>query len=311
MRYLLISLLFLSITANAQFATFIEFSDTSFCSIGYKSLKRIYQINDTIYFKIYSHKVQFKRLKVNYNDGTPISIVWADDSGYVKRSPISSLSIGWSNVTGKPSFSTVATSGSYNDLANKPTIPNGQVNSDWNSISGVSQILNKPTIISYTAGSGISLASNVITNTAPDQTVSLTAGKGISISGTYPNFTISVVTPTFSYPTRTLNSNFTPNSSKEVFVYYTVTCSVTNPLLIGTSTANAFLEISTNGGSSWQLASQVGNSSGVGLTVSVQLTNGQTGFIAGVIPANALVRIRTTTTGTASVTYVAGQEIVY
>ena len=32
-------------------------------------------------------------------------------------------SVPWSGVTGKPSFATVATSGSYNDLSNKPTIP--------------------------------------------------------------------------------------------------------------------------------------------------------------------------------------------
>jgi len=44
------------------------------------------------------------------------------------------------------SLATVATSGSYTDLANKPTIPAAQVNSDWNASSGVSQILNKPTI---------------------------------------------------------------------------------------------------------------------------------------------------------------------
>jgi hypothetical protein len=40
----------------------------------------------------------------------------------------------------------VATSGSYNDLADKPTIPAAQVNSDWNASSGVAAILNKPTI---------------------------------------------------------------------------------------------------------------------------------------------------------------------
>ena len=40
----------------------------------------------------------------------------------------------------------VATSGSYNDLDNKPTIPAAQVNSDWNANSGVAEILNKPTI---------------------------------------------------------------------------------------------------------------------------------------------------------------------
>ena len=43
-------------------------------------------------------------------------------------------------------LATVATSGSYSDLLNKPTIPAAQVNSDWNANSGVAQILNKPTI---------------------------------------------------------------------------------------------------------------------------------------------------------------------
>lgn len=41
-------------------------------------------------------------------------------------------------------LATVATSGSYADLTGTPTIPAAQVNSDWNSVSGVSQILNKP-----------------------------------------------------------------------------------------------------------------------------------------------------------------------
>ena len=43
-------------------------------------------------------------------------------------------------------LSSVATSGSYDDLTDKPTIPAAQVNSDWNAASGVAQILNKPTI---------------------------------------------------------------------------------------------------------------------------------------------------------------------
>ena len=43
-------------------------------------------------------------------------------------------------------MSAVATSGDYDDLTNKPTIPAAQVNSDWNSDSGVSEILNKPTL---------------------------------------------------------------------------------------------------------------------------------------------------------------------
>lgn len=43
-------------------------------------------------------------------------------------------------------LATVATSGSYNDLSDKPTIPAAQVNSDWSANSGVAQILNKPTL---------------------------------------------------------------------------------------------------------------------------------------------------------------------
>ena len=49
-------------------------------------------------------------------------------------------------IQNKPNLATVATSGSYNDLSNKPSIPAAQVNSDWNASSGVAQILNKPTI---------------------------------------------------------------------------------------------------------------------------------------------------------------------
>ena len=43
-------------------------------------------------------------------------------------------------------ISKVATTGSYNDLSDKPTIPEEQVNADWNATSGKAQILNKPTI---------------------------------------------------------------------------------------------------------------------------------------------------------------------
>ena len=52
----------------------------------------------------------------------------------------------WSNVSGKPSFSTVATSGSYNDLSNKPTIPNvgnGTVTITQNGVSKGSFTLNQ------------------------------------------------------------------------------------------------------------------------------------------------------------------------
>ena len=43
-------------------------------------------------------------------------------------------------------ISTVAITGSYNDLTDKPTIPAAQVNSDWTATSGVAEILHKPTL---------------------------------------------------------------------------------------------------------------------------------------------------------------------
>lgn len=51
-------------------------------------------------------------------------------------------------ILNKPNLATVATSGSYDDLLNKPTIPAAQVNSDWDAVSGVAEILNKPTKLS-------------------------------------------------------------------------------------------------------------------------------------------------------------------
>ena len=55
-----------------------------------------------------------------------------------------------SNIVTSNELATVATTGSYNDLSNRPTIPAAQVNSDWNASSGVAQILNKPSMSTET-----------------------------------------------------------------------------------------------------------------------------------------------------------------
>lgn len=68
---------------------------------------------------------------------------------------IGSGSTDYNDLSNKPKINNVTLSGnkttadlhiSYSDLEDKPTIPAAQVNSDWNSSSGVSEILNKPTI---------------------------------------------------------------------------------------------------------------------------------------------------------------------
>lgn len=121
----------------------------------------------------------------------------------------------------------------------------------------------------------------------------------------------SAPAPTISTASRSLNSNFTISATKNAFVTYTVTCSATNPLLVGSSTASVFLEYSTNSGSSWVTVSQQSATSSVALAVTVALTQSQTNIVSGYIPANALVRLRSTTSGTASVTYITGQEVTF
>ncbi len=68
----------------------------------------------------------------------------------------------------------VATSGSYNDLTNKPAIPAAQVQSDWNATTGVAAIKNKPTI--PTKVSQLTNDSGFATTTAVNAKVSTAQG---------------------------------------------------------------------------------------------------------------------------------------
>lgn len=337
-------------------------------------------------FEMHMDTIKFTKLHSGINKGTPSGVLWTDSNGVLKYSPNSEIRIpysqvlnqpfipaaqiqtdwntssGLTSILNKPILSTVAITGNYTDLANKPSIPidNNQLGngSGFITASSTNSLINKSGNISqwtnnsgyltsftevdgsvtneiqalsivgstvslsngggsinipnntYTAGTGISIASNVVTNTNPDQIIVLNSGNRILITGTYPNFTISYIEPIINTPVlRTLNSNFTISTTKQAIVSYSITCSVTNPLLVGISTAMSYLEYSINSGTTWLLPAQNGNSSGVGLTVTVQLTNNQTGVLSAIIPANALVRLRTSTTGAASVTYVTGTEI--
>ena len=60
---------------------------------------------------------------------------------------------GPAEILNKPTLSTVALTGSYNDLLSKPTIPSPQVQTDWNASNGMGVLLNKPTL-STVAGTG-------------------------------------------------------------------------------------------------------------------------------------------------------------
>ena len=88
-----------------------------------------------------------------------------NDSGYI-------TGVAWDNVTSKPSFATVATSGSYNDLSNKPTIPT--VNNATLTIQK-----NGTTVNSFTANASSNVTCNI---TVPTNTNQLTNGNGFITS---------------------------------------------------------------------------------------------------------------------------------
>lgn len=100
------------------------------------------------------------------NDGTNWTSLTIGGSTYGFEAGISSID--WDNVENKPDFATVATSGSYNDLTDKPTLFSGNYNDLYNKptlFSGdYDDLTNKPTI--PTAVSQLTNDSGFITSTA-------------------------------------------------------------------------------------------------------------------------------------------------
>jgi hypothetical protein len=97
----------------------------------------------------------------------------SNDSGYLN-------SVSWSIVNGKPTFSNVATSGSYTDLSDKPTIPSktSQLSNDSGYLTSVSwgTVSNKPTFASVaTSGSYSDLSDKP---TVPTKTSQLSNDSG-------------------------------------------------------------------------------------------------------------------------------------
>ena len=87
---------------------------------------------------------------------------------------------GVEQILNKPTLAAVATSGSYNDLTNKPTIPAAQVNSDWNASSGLAKILNKPTLATVATSGSYNDLSNKPTIPAAQVNADWNASSGVA-----------------------------------------------------------------------------------------------------------------------------------
>lgn len=154
-------------------------------------------------------------------------------------------------------LATVATSGSYNDLTNKPTIPGVQVNSDWNANSGVAEILNKPSLATVATSGSYNDLSNKPTIPAAQVNSDWSASSGVAqilnkptlatvaTSGSYNDLSDKPTIPTVNNATLTIQKNgttvntFTANASSNVTANITVptkTSDLTNNGADNTST---------------------------------------------------------------------------
>lgn len=212
----------------------------------------------------------------------------------------------YSDLTGKPSLATVATTGAYADLTGKPSIPAAQVNSDWNAVSGVAQILNKPTITSGTVTSvGVSSTGGTLTVTSSP----ITSSGTINVETRARSFNNAATLTLVTSPTG--QGGVVVDTSRDAAVTYSVNTSTT-ATIGGASTVTVYLEIATTNSataSDWTAIQTVSNSQTITLAIVLQSVQANTLPLSGVIPAGYYRRVRYATTGTASASYVSGQEV--
>lgn len=137
-------------------------------------------------------------------------------------------------------LASVAFSGSYNDLSNKPTIPAAQVNSDWNATSGVAKILNKPSLAAVaTSGAYSDLSGTPTIPTVNNSTITIKKN-----GTTVDSFTLNQSTGKnidISVPTKT--SDLTNDSG-----YVTTDEKVTAEAVSPTSETSYYMSFVTNTG---------------------------------------------------------------
>ena len=147
----------------------------------------------------------FEDRPIFYHDGTGIKEYKVADNKQDVISDLATIRSGaalGATAVQPGDLATVATTGDYDDLLNKPTIPAAQVNSDWDAVSGVAQILNKPNLATVaTSGDYDDLLNKPTIPTVNDAT--LTIQKNGTNVATFTANSSSNATANISVPTDT------------------------------------------------------------------------------------------------------------
>lgn len=116
---------------------------------------------------------------------------------------------------------------------------------------------------------------------------------------------LGTVTP--STPTRALGTAFQPSTTKAVFCSYSIKTTVTNPLLIGTSTAMVQLFSDAANPPTTERCRAAAESS-VGVTVTLALTTANSAPLTYIVPPGHYVRLVSTVAGTGTTAIVSQTE---
>lgn len=241
-------------------------------------------------------------------------------------------SVAWANVTGKPSFSIIATTGVYSDLTGIPstfipsshTHPASQISDSTTTGRAVMTAVDAAaarttigagigngTVTSVIAGTGLS--GGTITSTG---TISL---PNIGTTGTYSGITTDAqgrvtagTSVSQSSASRALNSTFQISSSRPAMVFYSVR--ITTTVSIGSNQdGDVILEIASDSGftSNVQTLSVGENGQTVTLAIALNSIQSQTMVVSGFVPTGYYARLRTVNnTGTPTYLYRNGQEVL-
>lgn len=214
-------------------------------------------------------------------------------------------------------------------IKNKPTIPAAQVNTDWNSVSGLSQLLNKPSFATVsTTGSYNDLSNKPSIPSAQIQSDWTQASTGaldyIKNKPSIPSAQVNAdwnassgvaqilnkpAAPSFSTPNFSSVTTATQlSSSRSAFVIYTFPTSMTT--LIASQTLTATLQYADDSGFTTNVVTF--NSDTQGCSGIINLTLSGRLQVSGMIPAGKYRKVTLAQTGGATVptTISSSQEVL-